>query len=72
MEKRLPGGPKSNAPVIEWVFKMPVENASGYKSGKDTMVRTESIVAGGRWMDLKVVGIVAMKNIQHAVLIVAY
>lgn len=47
---------------MECVLRIPVEKASGYSNGRDTIDRIESIVESGKWTDLNVVGIVARKR----------
>lgn len=51
----VPGGPKRRQPVMLCSFKIPCWNAPGCKSGKETIVRIESIVCGERWTWLNVV-----------------
>ena len=42
-------------------FRIPCWNAPGCNRGRETMVRIESIVCGGKWTWLNVVVIVAVK-----------
>ena len=51
----VPGGPKRRQPVMLCSLRMPCWNALGCRSGKETIVRIESIVCGGKWTWLKVV-----------------
>ena len=44
----VPGGPKSKHPVIACSFRIPCWKADGCKRGNETIVRTESMVFGGR------------------------
>lgn len=56
----VPGGPNSRHPVIACSFRIPCWKAEGCKRGNETIVRTESMVPGGRWTWLKVVDIEAI------------
>lgn len=40
----VPGGPNKRQPDMLCCFKMPCWNACGWSNGRDTIVRTESIV----------------------------
>ncbi len=58
----VPGGPNRRQPVMLCSFRMPCWNALGCRRGKETMVRIESIVCGGKWTWLNVVVIDAAKK----------
>jgi hypothetical protein len=60
----VPGGPKSKQPVIACSFSIPCWNAEGWRRGRETIVRTESMVRGGRCTLLNVVDIVSLKHVK--------